>query len=213
MNLDDLMAVWRSQNASPFHGVNETLLRLALRQDEVRVRAIRRRDDWIIYSLSAVLIAMMAIFFLMIVFHDDDVMTGWDFVVPIVGALAALLMGVHLYGTRRTQLLREQRFGDSLRDQLGRRIAQLDDVATTASRLGWVSIVVTFVCGLAIAVAGRRVNMEPNETFTGWPAIIRLTLYFAIIGAAGRWWVRRSVKRDVLPHQRRLEALLQELDS
>ena len=45
MNLDDLMEVWRSQDASPLHGVNETLLRLALRQDEAKLRAQRRTED------------------------------------------------------------------------------------------------------------------------------------------------------------------------
>ena len=38
MNLDDLMAVWQSQDAAPLHGVNETLLQLALRQDEAKLR-------------------------------------------------------------------------------------------------------------------------------------------------------------------------------
>ena len=42
MNLDDLMEVWRSQDASPLHGANDTLLRLALRQDEAKLRAQRR---------------------------------------------------------------------------------------------------------------------------------------------------------------------------
>jgi ABC-type uncharacterized transport system permease subunit len=212
MNVDDLMEVWRSQDASPLHGVNETLLRLALRQDEKRLRALRRRDDWIIYFLSAALTAGMAIFFLLILFHDDDVMTGWDFVVPVVGAIAALLMGVTLYGIRRAQVLREQRFGDSLRDQLGRRIGQLDDVVTEGRRLGTVALLAIFVCGVAIAVAGRRVNMEPNDPFTGWPAILRLFLYFTSIWLIGRWVVRRSIKRDVLPRKHRLEALLKELD-
>jgi hypothetical protein len=36
MNLDALMEVWRSQDAAPLHGINETLLRLALRQDEAK---------------------------------------------------------------------------------------------------------------------------------------------------------------------------------
>ena len=96
MNVDDLMAVWQSQDASPLHGVNETLLRVALRQDEARLRTLRRRERWIIYFLSAVLTAVMSIFFVMMVFHDDDVTTGWDFAVPVVGAIAALLMGVAL---------------------------------------------------------------------------------------------------------------------
>ena len=34
MNLDDLMEVWRSQDTAPLHGVDKTLLRLALRHDE-----------------------------------------------------------------------------------------------------------------------------------------------------------------------------------
>src|SRR6188508_1651022 len=118
MNLNDLMEVWRSQDASPLHGVNETLLRLALRQDEARLRARRRREDWFIYLVSAFLVAFFAwlilLIFGMFFYNDDDVIAGWDFVIPIVGAIAALLMGVALYMTRRAQARREQRFGDSL---------------------------------------------------------------------------------------------------
>ena len=217
MNIDDLMEVWRSQDAAPLHAVNETLLRLALRQDESKLQKQRRRESRIIYVMSAGLIAGMVIFFVMIFgmlfYNDDDVITGWDFAIPTVGGAAALFMSVHLYVTRRAQVLREQRFGDSLRDQLGRRIAQLDDVVATGSRRGRAALLAIFVCGVAIAVAGRRVNMEPNEPFTGWPAIVRLILYFAIIWVAGRWAMRRSVKRDLLPRKRRLEALLKELDA
>jgi hypothetical protein len=59
-----------------------------------------------------------------------------------------------------------------------------------------------FVCVVAIAVAGRRVNMEPNEPFTGWFAIVRLILFCTIIWVVGRRAVRRSVKRDLLPRKR-----------
>ena len=47
MNLDDLMAVWRSQDAAPLHGVNKTLLHLALRQDEAKLQkaAAQREMD------------------------------------------------------------------------------------------------------------------------------------------------------------------------
>ena len=70
MNLDDLMAVWRSQDAAPLHGVNETLLRLALRQDEAKLQKERRSERWIIYVLSAGVVAGMALFLaIMIYFH------------------------------------------------------------------------------------------------------------------------------------------------
>ena len=67
MNLDDLMAVWRSQDAAPLHGVNKTLLRLALRQDEAKLQKWRRIERWIIYVFSAGFVAGMALFLAM---HD-----------------------------------------------------------------------------------------------------------------------------------------------
>jgi hypothetical protein len=216
MNLDDVMEVWRSQDASPLHGVNETLLRLALRQDDAKLQAQRRFNSRIIYVISAGLIAGMAIFFVMIFmmlfYNDDDVIVGWDFAIPIVGAAAALFMGVHLYVTRRAQARREQRFGESLRDQLGRHIAQLDDLATRAVRLPCVLLIAAFVGGMAILLAGIRVNLEPNEPFDHWDSVVRMILSFAITFVAVVWVARRSVQRDVLPRKRRLEALLTELD-
>ena len=68
MSLDDLMEVWRSQDAAPLHGVNETLLRLALRQDEAKLQAQRRVERWMIYVLSAVFVAGMAIFFVIMIY-------------------------------------------------------------------------------------------------------------------------------------------------
>jgi len=216
MTLDDLMEVWRSQDAAPLHGVNETLLRLALRQDEAKLQAQRRRESRIIYALSAGFIVGMAILFVMIFgmlfYNDDDVIIGWDLAIPIVGAAAALLMSVALYMRRRAQALREQRFGDSLRDQVGRRIAQLDDLVTTQSRHGRMLFLAIFVVGLASVIAGRRVNMEPTEAFTGWLAILRVILVFTIIWVVGRRAARRRMNQDVLPRKRRLEALLKELD-
>jgi hypothetical protein len=216
MNLDDLMEVWRSQDASPLHGVNETLLRLGLRQDEAKFQRQRRRDSWMIYVASAGLIAGMAIFFVMIFamlfYNDDDVITGWDFGIPIVGAAAALFMIVHLYVTRRAQAMREQHFGESLRDQLGRRIAQLDYEATTAVRRVSALIIAIFVGAIAILLAGIRVNLEPNETFDDWGRIVRMILVFALLCAASIRWTRREVERDVLPRKHRLEALLKELE-
>ena len=159
MNLDDLMEVWRSQDASPLHGANDTLLRLALRQDEAKLRAQRRTGEWITYLTSAGLVAVMAVFFVMTMFYkDDDVRTGWDFVIPIVGAVPAMLMGVALYMSRRAQMLREQRFGESLRDQLGRHIAQLDYQATRDVWLGRALVAAGFAG--AIAIGPRR---QPGE--------------------------------------------------
>jgi 4-amino-4-deoxy-L-arabinose transferase-like glycosyltransferase len=208
MNLDDLMEVWRSQDAAPLHGVNETLLRLALRQDQAKLQAQRRRDAWIMYIESVFFIAAMA-FFLLITIYRNDGMIGWDLAIPIVGAAAALLMGVGQYLGRRAQVRREQRFGDSLRDQLGRRIAQLDDATTRGNRRATVLLIAIFVATAAFLLATMRVN---NEAFDDWSRVVRMILVGAFVSVIAVWTARRWVKQDVLPRKRRLEALLKELD-
>src|SRR5687767_10148233 len=160
MNLDDLMAVWRSQDAAPLHGVDKTLLHLALRQDEAKLQKERRTERWITYAGSAGLVAVMAVFLgMMIGARDREVMTGWDFAIGIGGAAAALLAGGAMYVGHRAQARREQGFGESLRDQLNRRIAQLDDAATRAHRTSVVVLVAMGgICPTAILLFGWRIN-------------------------------------------------------
>jgi hypothetical protein len=149
MSLDDLMAVWRSQDAAPLHDVNRTLLHLALRQDEVKLQ------------------------------------------------------------NRRRQARREQRFGESLRDQLNRRIAQLDYAATTSTG-HLVMVLLGGIGPIAILLLGFRVNQKSfsDEGFL----IVGMILMCVASVAAGVWEIRRQVQKDVLPRRRRLEALLKEID-
>jgi hypothetical protein len=212
MNLDDLMEVWRSQDASPLYGVDKTLLLLALRQEQVKLQTQRRREKWITYVASAFLTAGMALF-LFIMIYDNDPRTDWDFGIPIVGAAAALLWGGAMYVSLRAQALRERSFGDSLREQLNRHIAQLDHQTTRVVRL--TSVLVTalppLVCATAIILAGWRINNEPFSD--EWVWIVGGIFVCAMGSAAGVWEQRRSIERDLLPRKRRLEALLKELDA
>ena len=212
MNLDDVMAVWRSQDASPLYGVDKTLLLLALRQEQVKVQAQRRRETWITCVASAFLIAGMAVF-LFIMIYDNDPRTDWDFAIPIVGAAAAVLWGGAMYVSHRAQALRERSFGESLREQLNRHIAQLDYQATRGVRLA--SVLVTalppLVCATAIILAGWRINNEPFSD--EWVWIVGGIFVCAIGSVAGVWQQRRSMERDLLPRKAQLEALLKELDA
>jgi hypothetical protein len=139
-----------------------------------------------------------------------------DLAVPVVAAVAALFMGAALYMTRRAQALREQRFGDSLRDQLARRIAQLDDAATRTLRTMSAALISIFVFATAMRLASLRMTLEPDEPFElvdDWPRLVRRILIFTAFWLIGRWAVRRAIQREILPRQRRLEALLKELDA
>jgi peptidoglycan/LPS O-acetylase OafA/YrhL len=210
MTLDDLMAVWRSQDAAPLHSVDRTLLHLALRQDEAKLQKERRRERWITYVFSAGMVAAMSVFLaMMISTRERNVMTAWDFAIAIGAAAAALLAGGTMYVGHRAQGRREQRFGESLRDQLNRRIAQLDDRATTA-RATLVSVLLGGVGGIAILLLGYRVNQKPFSD-DGYLLVSTIVMCVVLPVAHGVWAIRRQ-ERDVLPRKRRLEALLEELD-
>ena len=196
MNLDDLMAVWRSQDAAPLHGVDKTLLHLALRQDEAKLQKERRIERWIIYVGSAGLVAAMAVFLgMMILTRERKVMTGWDFAIGIGGAAAALLAGGAMYVGHRAQARREQRFGESLRDQLNRRIAQLDDRATIA-RATLVSVLLGGIGGIAILLLGYRVNQKPFSD-DGYMLVSTILMCVVLPVAAGVWEIRRQARECV----------------
>ena len=214
MNLDDLMAVWRLQDVAPLHGFNETLLRLALRQDEAKLQAQRRRERWMTYFWSAAIVAGMAFFLAIMIYPgDDDVLTGWDYAIPIVGAAAALLWAREVYVRHRAQAVREQGFGESLRDQVNRQLAQIDygaGRARLASLLGYA--LPPIVCAIAIVLSGWRINDRSFSDMGLWRPIGFTIVWIVINVSASFWWQRRSVQGDLLPRKRRLETLLTELD-
>lgn len=213
MNLNDLMEVWRSQDAAPLHGVNETLLRLALRQDEAKLQASRRREKWFVYLSMAVLVGLMTLFLaIMISSYDDDVLTGWDYAVAAVGMGAAFILVGMIHVGFRAQTRREQGFGESLRDQLNRQLAIIDPFVTFSwDRKNMATVILGFGLSAALAFLGARVSNMPYDE--AW-AMVRGAILFGLIGfAVVGWSLRRLVRRDLLPRKRRLEALLKELDA
>ncbi len=214
MNLDELMAVWRTQDAAPLHDVNQTLLHLVLRQDEAKQQKWRRIERWMIYVMSAGFVAAMALFLATMIYlhrhRPEKGVTGWDYALPVVGAVAALLAGGAMYETHKRQARREQRFGESLRDQLNRGIAQLDNRATTA-RMTLVVVLIGGICPIALYLLIGRIN---GKSFSDGGLMTFTTILTCAFGVAtGVWSIRQQARDVVLPHKRRLEALLKELDS
>ena len=216
MNLDELMAVWRTQDTAPLHDVNKTLVHLALRQEEAKRRKCRRIERWIIYCFSAGVVAGMALFLanmiLLMIYRDDmNGLTGWDLVLPVVGVAAALMCARAVYVGHRAQARREHHFGESLRDQLNRSIAQLDYQATTLHRtLMLVIVLMGGICPIALGLALSRLN---GKAFSDDGYMVVWLSIMCVFGVAtGVWELRRQARDVVLPRKRRLEALLKEFD-
>ena len=212
MSLDELMRAWQSQESAPLYGVNETLLRLALYKEEAKVRTQWRVEGWVLYGVTPLLLAGVAFLFFIMV-YDDDPRTSWDFALPIVGVASWLLWAWFLYRGRRAQAQRERPFGASLRDQVARHLAQLDYQATRVVRLANVlrDNVPPFVCGIALLLAGWRINNEPFSTQWHW--IVGGIFFSGVFSVVTVWLQRRRVKHELLPRKSRLEALLKELDA
>jgi hypothetical protein len=185
---------------------------LALREDEAKLQKARRRERGIIYVFSAGVVAAMGVFLaLMLYARDRHLMNGWDYTIAVSGAAAALLTGGAVYVAHRGQTRREQRFGESLRDQLKRSIAQLDDEALSARRTSvLVTVTMGGICPTAILLLGWRINGKSTSD-DGYLLVTLIVVGFWSVGSAV-WELRRSVQRDILPRKRRLEALLTELD-
>jgi hypothetical protein len=217
MNLDDLMEVWRSQDAAPLHGVNETLLRLALRQDEGKLQATRRRLKWFVYGSLAVGVSLMVLFLAtMIRSHSVVVLSAWDYVVVVVGIAALLILWSAVYVGHRTLARREQRFGESLRDQVNRQIAMIDPylIKPWTMRVGRAKVLALIMMGLifdaALGFIVPRLSNKPYDL--AWRTAVIATLFGLLGGAVAYWLQRRWVRRDLMPRKRRLEALLKEFD-
>jgi peptidoglycan/LPS O-acetylase OafA/YrhL len=203
------MEAWRAQDTSPLE--DKTLLQVALRKEQAKLQKQRRMERWLIYPLSIFLVVAMGLILGMMIYPShDDVVIVWDYAAPAVGVAASFVMAGALYAIHRAQAARDQSFGDSLRDQLHRRIAQLDDAATKERRTVRVLVVAGLLYALALSIAGQRINDVPYGEFH-WPvlpALICLFVFFVAFGSA-----RRSMQRRILLRKGALEALLKELDS
>jgi len=214
MNLDEVMEIWRSQDLSPLHGVGSTLLQQMLRQEHAKSEKRNRRMRWVGYAGSTVLIVITGLF-LAIMFEAqyNDVRTVWDYVVGGLGLAAAIVVAWTLFALRRSRLARERRFGDSLRDRLRSRIAQLDYDATVGRRLALIVAAAGLICAWAIPIVEKRIAHVPvpYEQFYWSPLPVVLIFAFIYLSSAWGWGYGRE-RRKYVARKRELEALLKELD-
>jgi MFS family permease len=210
MKLDDVLDSWRSQDEAPLYDVNSERLQQALRQDLAAGQRGIRMEAWAIYGISALMFAGLAVILVMMVF-DDDPRTGWDFVIVILGAAAALLWAGCLYLNRGMRARREPRFDASLRNDIERQLALLDYQLSRVWRLSSVLLIAVplFFGTLALWLAIGRINNLPTDVSQA----IWSFLPMAAILVCGFWIARGMAERETLPRKRRLEALLKDLDA
>ena len=216
MNLDDVTAVWRSKDLSQLYGVDKTLLDLMLRQEQAKLEKQRRRARWFVSVMNVVLLITAGLFFAILIDPNQPPVFSarlvvWDYVVGVVGVAATLVLAGTLFVARRSRQAREQGFGDSLRDHLRRRIAELDAEATGERRLGWTMVAAMLICVTAISILSGRISHVPLPwSEIVWPSPFSIVLILGFLCLLFFRWMPRE--RQKLSRKRQLEALLKELD-
>jgi hypothetical protein len=214
MNLDEVMEGWRSQDASTFFGVDKTLLHQALRQEHAKLEKELR---WLMrggaVASAAMLFIAAATLVTMFQPRNDGVLIVWDYVIGIAAVAGASIVVWTVFAFRRSQKAREQGFGDSLRDHLRRRLAQLDAEEKGDRRIALSTLAAGLICVFAIPIAQFRSGHVPvpysemSLPSPTWAGLILVLLCLELF----RWGPRRWREKN-LPRRRQLEALLKELD-
>jgi hypothetical protein len=217
MNLDDVMKVWGSQDLSPLYGVDKTVLHQVLQREQAQVERRRRRGRWFTYAVNVVLLITASLFLaIMIDPNQPDTFSArlvvWDYVVGGVGVAAAVIIASTLFALRRSHQVRERGFGDSLRDHLRRRIANLDAEVTGERRLALTMLAAMLTCAAAISIVSGRIQHVPVPwSDIVWPSPFKIVL---ILGFLYLLLFRRMPRerQQKVQRKRQLEALLKELD-
>lgn len=211
MNFDELVAVWQTQERAPLHGVDRTLLHLALRQDDAKLQRARRRERWILYIACAGIVVGMAVFSAIILYsYESNGLTGWDLLVPAVGVVAAIFAARSVYMNHRAQSRIDQSFGESLRDQVLRGLAQIEDQMTRARRATvLVTVLLGGICPATILLLSWRINQKPIADDGYMLVMLLLLCIWSVV--TGVKELRRQ-ERALEPRRRRLEEVLGDLE-
>jgi hypothetical protein len=214
MNFDEVMEIWRSQDLSPLHGVGNTLLHQMLRQEQAKSEKRNRRMRWVGYAGSAILLIITGLFLaIMLEPQYNDARVVWDYVVGGLGLAAAAVVAWTLFALRRSRQARSRDFGDSLRDQVRRRIAQLDYDATRGRRLALIIAAAGLICAWAIPIVDKRIRHVPIPYDQFYWSPLPIVLIFAFIYLSSMWgWGYGRERRKYLARKSELEALSKEFD-
>jgi len=193
------------------------LLHQVLRQQQAKLEKRLRRASWFMTVVTAFLFINAALFFAILIDPNQPPvfsarLTVWDYVVGVVGVATALILASALFAANRSRQGREQGFGDSLRDHLRRRIAQLDAEVTGERRMELTMVVTTLICATAISIVEARIRHVPVP----WSEIVRpspfsIVLILGFLYLLFFRWIPRERERNS-SRKRQLEALLKELD-
>jgi hypothetical protein len=213
MTFDEMLDTWRTQDKAPLYGLNQDLLQLVLRHEQSGLRRGMRVSAWVLSLVYVGFSLGMVLFFAMIFserHYGDEPRPFWGYILAAAGIALGLGAGIALWISRRRQALRERSFGNTLRGELQRHLSLIDYALSRQGRARHAFLIIAPLGVLAVTftllsavVDGRPINLM---------RMIRMGIgILAVYGLLAIWGSSRA-RNALLPRQRRLKALLEELD-
>jgi len=169
MDFDQILEAWQAQKTAPPYGLNHDALRQALRAEEAqsqRMQRHRRRLMWFMWMFGTGM-AIWAGFWIAI-----TIANGWPVVYAVASGaslgLFALGAGALWAGRGREP---EQKFANSLEEEVRRSLARVDDQLAMTKRL------FLFVLGAASIVVGAKLF--------AWTTVRSQDI---LVSSDGSWW-------------------------
>jgi uncharacterized membrane protein YfcA len=204
MNFDEMLEIWRTQDAAPLYGVNRDALRQALQSEETSVRQVRRRDMWIA-CIAGGGTATLGGFWVAI-----SISNSWPAIYTVAAGvgfgMVALWVGAYCM-SRWRQAKSERNFGNTLQEEVKRTLSRVD---VEISRFGHWTAAMLQIAPLTVGAmlifwsVGRSQSDGPDDSFGGWWIYLMIVLITIYSVRKGQSYAKQKLE----PRQRRLRELL-----
>ena len=207
MNLDDALSIWRTQNDTPNFEVKREALLLDLQREDERVLRQLKRERLLTYGMSILIIGGLSFIFLLMA-HDDDPRSVWDFVAAGMAVAAIGIWGVTAFISEWRLRKQVGSYATTLQEELNRNLAL---VRFKLSIFGGAKKALVqsapFLVGITLLfLLIIRINNQPFGFAQLWPLLVTLPVMILITYHTGR-----SARADLLSRKEKLEELARDL--
>jgi len=209
MNFDQMLESWKAQDDKPLYGVNADLLQLVLQHEQAGLRRTLRREQWTTYIVGGVMAAVAGFFLWAFIYFRGPASYT---LAAALGTGAFVFWIASLWLSRRRLSLRERRFGNTLRDEIGRNLSLIEYQLSRAGRWGAAMLMAAPVMagsGLLYWLSAA-VNTDNGESWWFHLWMFAILLWCAVYLP---YTSSREVTKKLEPRRQRLSELLETLDT
>ena len=210
MEFEDMKIIWDSQKEAPLYALNEEGLHNILRAKTRKFKRLIWWQEWLSYGSTFFVLAVISFFLTFGILSQFGLVKElpnvgvWDALALLVAAACWVQFSFNIYSGKKRQLEREQKFSNSLLDDLDRDIDQAN--YQIDKRKHMINVFIPPYAGaLLFLFVMFRVGGNPVWLILPAIGVMIIAMIFEI------WTQKRLVRRKIQPHKQELEILRDKL--